>query len=230
MTTVANIITRALRLLNVYGTGETLSADESVDGMTALNALIDEWATESLMSNVKKLDVIPLVAGTSVYTIGTTGTVVSPRPESIDPSSYILKNGVSYPTTIASLSDYNSIVSKDSESDIPYALWYKADYPNGTLTVYPTPSDTADLYLWSIKPVEPYTALTDVVAFPPAYQNAITYNLAVALAPEYNQQILPAIMKTAVTAKKKIKRANYEPIVLESRVTSRRYFDIGAGE
>lgn len=230
MTTVANIITRALRLLNVYGTGETLSADESVDGLTALNALIDEWATESLMSNVKKLDVIPLVAGTSIYTIGASGTVVSTRPESIDPSSYIEKNGVSHDVDVVTLAQYNAIASKETESDIPYALWYKADYPNGTLTVFPTPSDSADLYLWSIKPFTAYTELTDVISFPPAYQNALTYNLAVALAPEYNQQPSLLVLKTAVASKKKIKRANYQPIILEPRIATRHYFDIEAGE
>lgn len=215
--TVIDIIKRAYRLIGVYSIGETPTADEAVDGQAALNAMLDEWAAEGLMTYAKSLDTINLVANTSVYTLGATGTIVTVRPNEIDQSSYIEYLGVSYPMSIATLDDYNSITLKGTTSTMPFLLWYKEDYPNGTLTVFPTPILPLTLKLWSIKPVSSFNNLTDLVSFPPAYENAITYNLACILAVEFGMPIPNLMVKYAALAKKKIKRQNYEPVIMDFR-------------
>ena len=204
--TVIDIIKRAYRLLGVYSIGETPSADESSDGLAALNAMLDEWATEPLLTYVKSLDSITLIPNTSVYTLGATGTVVTSRPETIDDSSYLEWLGVSYPMSVATLEEYNSLTLKDTTSTVPFVLWYKDDYPNGTLTVWPTPSVAMTLKLWSIKPLGGFTSVTDVIALPAGYENAITFNLAMALAAEFTVAAPPLVAKEAALSKKRLKQ------------------------
>jgi hypothetical protein len=229
--TVIDIIKRAYKLIGVYSIGETPTADESIDGLTALNAMLDEWATESLMTYVKTLDTITLTPNTSVYTIGPTGTTVAGRPEAIDDSSYIDYLGVSYPLTVVSMAEYNAITLKTTTTTMPCVLWYKDDFPNGTVTLWPTPTVSMSMKLWSIKPLGGYLNLTDVVTLPPAYENAITFNLAMALAMEFNAPIPAMLAKNAVTSKKKIKRINYEPLKMGFRgdIPSHGVFNVFTG-
>lgn len=214
--TVIEIIKRAYRLIGVYSIGETPTADESIDGLAALNAMLDEWSTENLMSSVQVLDTISLSANVSTYTLGATGTVVTGRPDILADSSYIEYLGVSYPMTIGTLDEYNSVTLKNTNTAMPFMLWYNPTFPNGTLTVFPTPTLALTLKLWSIKPIS-YVNLTDTVALPPAYENAITMNLACALAAEFGMPIPPMLGRNAAMAKKKVKRRNYQPIILGFR-------------
>ena len=48
MTTATQIITRAMRLARVIGKGETPDADESADGLQALNTMLDSWQIKRL--------------------------------------------------------------------------------------------------------------------------------------------------------------------------------------
>lgn len=226
--TAINLIKRAYRLIGVYSIGETPTSDEAVDGLAALNAMLDEWTTEQLMAYAKTLDSIPLTAGLATYTLGATGSIVTIRPDTISETSYIESQGVSYPLDIFTLEEYNALPQKSISASVPTALWYNPTFPNGTLTVYPVPSAVSTLKLWSIKPVS-YVNLTDEVALPPAYENAITMNLACHLAIEFGVAPNPTLMKKAALAKSKIKRKNYEPSILEVHYPMRSCFNITTG-
>lgn len=113
--TVIDIIKRAYRLIGVYSIGEAPTSDESSDGLEALNAMLDGWATEPLLTHVKTLDSITLIPNTSVYTIGASGTTIATRPLEIDDSSYLEWLGVSYPLAVATMDEYNAIVSKGAK-------------------------------------------------------------------------------------------------------------------
>jgi hypothetical protein len=225
--TVIDIIKRAYKQIGVYSIGETPTADEAVDGLAALNAMLDEWATEQLIVN-KVLDTIPLTANVGSYTIGASGDVVTARPDTIDSSSYFESGGVSYPITVLSLDAYNDLTQKGLGSSIPCAIWYNPTYPNGTITVYPKPTAAMTLNLWSIKPAG-YVNLTDVMSLTPAEENAITKNLACELALEFGMPASPLLLRGAASAKKKIKRRNYQPHIMESNYPIQGRFNIDTG-
>lgn len=48
MATASDIVTRALRSLRVISSGETPTADESADGLTALNDMLAAWALDGI--------------------------------------------------------------------------------------------------------------------------------------------------------------------------------------
>jgi hypothetical protein len=57
-------------------------------------------------------------------------------------------------------------------------------------------------------------SVSDEVSLPPGYSDALAYNLAVALAPEYGRNANAVVMEKAAEALVIIKRANFEPSLL----------------
>lgn len=211
MATALDVIKRAMRLVGAYSIGETPSADESTDALSALNAMLASWANSGLMLYTIGTDTIPMVVGTSQYTLGPTGTVVTTRPTRIDASSYVTYQTVSYPVQILTREQYSSIPFKTQNGTLPMALFYEPAYPNGTLTIYPVPSDaTVSLILKSWKPFTAFSALTDTIDFPPGYEECFAYNLAVRIAPEYQQPVKAEVAALASSSMKALKRTNTE--------------------
>lgn len=232
MTTALQIIKRATRLIGVTGIDTPLSSEESADGFEALNSMLGSWANEKLMIYAPTLDVVALTPGQAAYTIGPGAGIDTARPTSIDPMSYVLWGNVSYPLVVLTAAEYNAICVKDLDATIPQAIWYLPTFPNGQITLYGVPSDAMTLYLWSTKPFTAFASVTDVVNLPPGYDEALAYNLAVKIAPEYERSASPDVKTTAVMSKKLLKRTNFEPLPLgfPGEVLPQRQFNIYSGE
>ena len=205
--TVIDLIKRAYRLMGVYSIGETPTADESVDGLTGLNAMLGDWANEGLTVYALTTDSIPLTTGVATYTIGATGGFSTNRPAQITDASYIVFNNVSFPLKMYTLAQYNNIAVK-ADQGIPAIIQYTPDFPNGTITLYPVPQASMTLNLVSTKLLNVFQNLTDIVAFPPGYENAIVFNLARHLSAEFGNPLSMEVVKTAQNSKKAIKRTN----------------------
>lgn len=215
MTTARDIIKRSMRQLGVYTIGEDPSDDEAQDGLEALNAMLDSWATENLFVYAKTLDIVPLIAGQQTFTIGPTGTVVSTRPIDIDPSSYILYQNVSYQLVKWPDEEYQQISVKTQNSGIPCGFWPLMNMPDITVTLWPIPSDTMSMYLWSNKLITSFPSLTTVVTLPPGYERALAFSLSEEIAPEYEVQLSASVIAKASKARKNLKRINAQVPVLE---------------
>jgi hypothetical protein len=70
VTTAADLITGALRQLNVLAAGEVVDASEGADALAVLNDLIDTWSTEHLTVFNNNENVLVLSAGKYSYTVG----------------------------------------------------------------------------------------------------------------------------------------------------------------
>jgi hypothetical protein len=208
--TALDIIKRSMRLLGVYSIGETPSSEECADSLRALNAMLDSWSTENLLIYAKTLDAIPLTANNGTYTIGPSGSTVSARPIEVSNASYIDFQGVSYPLRIDTLKDYNNIPVKALVAGIPTELCALPSVPNATLQLWPVPSASMTLNLWSGKVLQSFSSLTDVVNLPPGYERALGYCLAEEMGPEFDVQVSADILKKAAQARKNIKRINAE--------------------
>lgn len=211
MTTALDIIKKATRLLGVYAIGEELSADESQDGLSALNAMLDSWANENLLIYAKTLDTVNLIAGQSSFTMGPTGTTVTTRPVFVDSSSYITYQNVTYPLQKLTLADYNSIGLKNQTSGIPTSFWPLMNFPDITITLWPVVADSMTMSVWSNKLITTFPTLTTAISLPPGYERLVIYSLAEELAPEYDVTVPPGVAMIAAKARRNIKRTNTEP-------------------
>lgn len=70
MTTALDVVTGALRKINVLAAGEVPSASELQDAIAVLNDLLDTWSTEHLSVIDNKENVFTFFPGKTTYTVG----------------------------------------------------------------------------------------------------------------------------------------------------------------
>ncbi len=212
------MIKRAMRLSGNLGVGEALDASEGADGLEALNAMLDSWANDQLFVHVLTLNDITLIPNTAAYTVGPTGGTVTERPVNISDATYALIDGISYPVALLTTAEYGQITLKTTTSPVPEAVWYNPTYPNATVTIYPVPSTTGTLKLWSIKQIQSFSSLTTEINLPPGYEEAIVMSLAEIYGLEFMTEPSMTLMRKAASARRRIKRTNFRPEFLQMPV------------
>lgn len=70
MTTAQDIITGALRFINQYAPGESLSAADAADALDTLNELLDSWSTDAISVYASNENTFTYTPGQYQYTIG----------------------------------------------------------------------------------------------------------------------------------------------------------------
>lgn len=235
MATARDLIKASLRLIGAIATGETPSADEQTDALSAMNRMIDSWSNESLIIYEKVREEFSLTVNDGEYTIGASGDFNTTRPMRIEAATYEDQSAspaFEYPINIINLDEWANIQAKDL-TGIPTHLYFETSYPLATIHLWPKP-DTADkLVLYSWKPLSSFASANATASLPPGYEDALVYNLAVRLAPEYGKAVAPEIASTALDAKGNIKRMNIKPHYLrcDPFLNNRRtMFDYRIGE
>jgi len=216
MATTRDIIEDSLRLIGVLGTGMTSTDAEAQDALRQLNRMLETWNLESMMSfSTDRHNTLALTASTQTYTIGTGGTFNVTRPIEIEGASIRFNpssEDTEIPLGILYEEQWHSIPDKDTESTVPSSLYYEPEYPLGKVHLWPIPSvNTHQLILYVRNPLGALAALATTVQFPPGYEEAIVYNLAVRLAPGFGRPPDVFVIDTARTTKAKIKIANARP-------------------
>jgi hypothetical protein len=208
MTTALDIFKRSTRLLGVSASGEEPSAEETADGLTALNALIGTLSNTALVY-AKTLDSISVAAGTSSITVGPSGTTITTRPVRVLDDSYFVMGSLSYPLEIMTLQQYNDISDKTT-SATPVGIHVQADVPNITISFWPVPSEAITLKLWSDKLIASTLSAATVLSLPPGYEDALAYLLAESIAPEYETEPSPSVMRGVMRSRRLLARTNLQ--------------------
>ncbi len=121
---------------------------------------------------------------------------------------------------------------KGLSSSIPQAVYFDGAFPNEGVEFYPVPSAAERVVFYSLKPFSVLELSTEL-SYPPGYEKAIRYNLAIDLAPEYGRQIDVSIIQQAVDAKAEIKRKNLQTPILKMDLpiqSGKNAFDYRTGE
>lgn len=231
MATYRDLISGSLRLLGVIAQGEAPSAAEADDALATLNEMIDSWnSTDALLYTTTTKIYTPSVAQSS-YSIGPTGDiVVAVRPTRLY-AAFLRNTSASpyydIPMTILSDTEYASITAKGLTSNIPFYIYMDREWPNANLFVYPVPSGAGiALGLQYLEALDSGVGLDDTESLPPAYRQALRFNLAVKLAPEYGQEAPPTVQKTAITSLMTIKQGNQQPYRMDFDSNSNAMYNI----
>ena len=215
MATANSIINRAFRLLGVNGAGETPTSAEASDALVSMNAMLEQWSIDGLMTYSNKLESFALTQGTGEYSIGPTGAFVTTRPSAIK-KAFIRDGSTDYGIELISNNLYLDVKQKTSRANHPIYLYYNPTVGNGNIYLYPVPNKTGlYLYLSTAEPFSAFTGLTTTVSLPPAYEKALAYSLAIEIAPEYGiNNLSPLVIEGARSAKASIKSLNLpEPLL-----------------
>lgn len=212
--TALDLITGALRLIGVTASGESISANEAADALSALNDLLDSWSTQSLLIPNRVREVFPLVSGQQSYTIGTGGNFNTARPMRIEHALLQITSvtpALEIPLKLLTEDEFAGIVIKGMNSTYPLYAYAEGTFPLETLNVWPVPNQVNNIVLYSWKQLANIASLTTVFNLPPGYNRALRHHLAIELAPEFGRSVAPEVVAVADAAVADIKRMNFKP-------------------
>jgi hypothetical protein len=206
MTTVNNLIKRALRKIMVYQTGEAITSEDFTDCLEELNAMLDSWSNNGLIGPTKTRISKVLSVGDGLYTIGTGGDINTTRPNRIEHAFLRDSSNNDYPLTQIGLGEYNSISNK-THYGRPFEFYFENSTPLAKVYLNPLPESAYTLYLDTWYQFTNYVA-NDIISLPLGYEDAIVYNLAVRVAPDFGKVIDPRLERLASDTLSRIKDVN----------------------
>ncbi len=122
-------------------------------------------------------------------------------------------NPVEIPRSLITDDAYQALRLKQLSSLLWTDVYYNATYGHGlgTIFIWPTPTTTInDFVLYRADQIAGFSDLTTNYDFPPGYQDALEYNLAVRLAIPYGRMVTPELRQMASDSLALIKRQNYK--------------------
>jgi hypothetical protein len=218
MSTVGDIIRSSFKKIGVLAGGEAMPADEGADALSTFQMMISAWSNETLMIPLSTVITHTLMPQYSEYTIGIYDGVL-PIPdnhiETVRPQAYLSTfirsvDGADYPVKTMTQDMWTRISRKDTVSR-PSRMYIRDGYPMDTLLLSSAPYENEVLHLQIQQPLEGFiqnNALVDTLIVPSGYEQALIYNLAIELAPEYGKQVDQIVFGMAQKSKANIKRMN----------------------
>ena len=237
MSTVRELINGAARLVGIIQQNEALTGDNLNVALYSLNHMIDSWSNNRLMIYNINEYVFPLT-GASSYTLGPGGDWNVERPMKIQTAYARLQPTSPQQLDIAmqplTIEQYAGIAVKNTPSTFPFAYYDDCQYPLRTITLFPIPSGPADIVLYLREPLADLTNIDADVMYPPGYERAFRFNLAVELAPEFGKSCPAELIARANNSILEIERLNSVPMYLRgdggmSRSGRNRYFNYITG-
>lgn len=192
---------------------EVPSGPEMASGLIKLNRMLDSWNTDKRYVYTIEFDQYPITPNLQPHTIGPSGTfVVNQRPVKIEAAQIILNanvpsNNIRYPLNLRDDDWWSQKSAYAVPGSLPTDLYYSADWPNGSLFLWPVPTVAyfLELVTWTlINQVQ----LTSSMCLPPGYSDAVIYSLAVALCPSYAKQAPRELLLLAKVAIDRIASPN----------------------
>lgn len=205
---VLDLIIESMQTIGALATRETPTADEASDALSLLNAMLETWSVEKLGPYAAIQQSFSLIDGKIEYTIGPGGELSGVRPIDIQ-SAVVRLNGVDYPVKVTTdAAVYDAITVKALGTGIPMMLYYNADWPLGSVRLWPSPQAGCQLLITHEEQLARFASTSATFAFPPGYWRAMRYNLALELAPEFGLTPRADVVAIAASSLASIKRAN----------------------
>ena len=231
--TANNIITRAMQSLQALGQNEVPSASEANDGLIALNALLDSWTNENLMSYAVLEQSFVLTPNVNSYTIGSGGVINVARPLDITQAYIQDASNNNFIINILPRDKWNQIGDRSTNitSQLPDTLFYDPQFPLGVINIFPTPLLAYTVFFDSVTQQTQFASLTQALSMPPGYERAMVSNLAMEMVLLGFQTTLDAkqlalLQKVASDSLGNIKRTNIKDNIADydPAVVSRSYY------
>ncbi len=182
------LIEMAVRKLGVVADGQTLSTENYTNGSAALNTLLGAFRTLGMPLWARQSYDLTLTAGTSSYNIGSSQTLNTPYPLKLL-QAYRTDSNNSSKVQLEIIPDYNFNRLPTGSSGYPIQISYTPKVNLGVIKLWPTPDATAvantTVTIVYQRPMEYMSSSTDTFDIPEEWLEAVVYNLAVRLAPEW---------------------------------------------
>lgn len=232
MATVRDLIKGSLRLIGAIDPGESIEAQEATDALQTLNDLIESLSNQKLMIYQSVREEFTLTSGDGEYSLGASGDFNTTRPIKVEQACIEVQDAEPYEIALEILNpqEWAGITTKGLTSENPSKVFFANTYPTDTVYLYPVPTATNKLVLYSWKPLSSFANVSADVSLPQGYFRMLKYNLAVELAPEYGKEASATVYKIAEDTKNQIKIVNTKMLYIGSDIETNKRFNILAGE
>lgn len=223
--TAYDLVTLALRSLNILAQGEYPDADEQNDGLVALNDMVDAWNIERMMVWAIVRQQFNLTAGVGFPTPYQLGAGAAPpgfnypRPARINNAGIVYNptqpQPVELPLDMVTEQEWASIPVKSVQSTFPTVMYNDGAFPNMNLFFWPVPTTAPAvvLYMWNM--VQQFADLKTQYSFPPGWARALRSNLAVEMSAQgFGGTLTPALVAIAAKSKANVKSLNAPEVVM----------------
>lgn len=200
---VREAITSALQLIAVVASGEVPSGQESVDGLSALNLILDGWSGD--INYLYDNNVLPytLPSDTTELSLGVGQTL------NIPVDSYI-------ETVAVGSTEFSFAGTQDRIQKIPNKYYIQNSRPIAMLGFTVPQVAGSEVSVYYRPPLKQYSSLDDELQLPSGYLQAIVYSLAKELSTHYGVQFTAAnetLMNGYVTSLKRTNMASSGTVV-----------------
>ena len=220
MSTALDIFTDALTSIGQAGQGQSISPEMSQQALRVCNRMIAKWSIQRLMLYYITTRTFSLTAGTQDYTLGPSasgaGSFVGTRPDFVE-SCYATLPGGSFKGEMSVLDRpkwgaIQDLGATTSANGVPQSIYPEYTFPNLAFHVWPIPANNCSVTLGTWEQLQQFLTIFDTVSLPPGYEEAITLNLALELAPYYDQPVQSFMATLAADALVKIQTVNAQSI------------------
>jgi hypothetical protein len=219
--TVRTICTQALRKIRVLAAGETIETADCTEVSDELRRMLDAWRLENLMIVSTNIESFDLDSSKNTYTIydDPAADFETPRPVAVLSATLRDGSGRGWPLAPMTSQEWSESSSRSIQAQ-PSRFYYHAAHPIASVRLDAMP-DTAwpTIELTMDGPFEISTVeedWDDAIVLAPGYENAIIYNLAVAVHEDFGVPLPKTTGALAMGHKKLIKRANFEVPTLDT--------------
>ncbi len=217
MATALDIISDAMVEIGAYAPGETLAARHEQLGLLRFQNQLNSWQADQLALNLQTPKTYPLTSGTSEFTIGPTGDLVTTRPQFIEGVNYVIPGTT--PTTEVPMGpmdddQFMALSQKTLPSSLPQMYYLNATMPNATMFVWPQVTQSVQIVIYILQGIDEPAALTSTVTGPQGYAEAFMYQLALRLCGPMYKPVPDSLSAMAAAAYARMRRPNVEPGLL----------------
>lgn len=191
--TALDICKKAMLRATVLEGGEEPDAADLATVMQSLNLMIKAWETEGIYLWSNTEDTFPTVIGTAAYLFGPAGTKTY-RPLRITSVRYATSVDTDLPLIPLGRQEYFDLPSKGTAGQ-PTQFFYDPQRAAGTLYLWPVPDAVSALKYTYVRQFEDFDTNSDEADIPTEWLNALIWNLAVDICPEFG--ITGQSLKTA---------------------------------
>jgi hypothetical protein len=174
------IIETAMRIVGALSPWDALTSDQYTQGVNALNSMIKSWQAEHIYLWTLKQISISLVSGTAAYSLGT-----DPPAVGLDKVHVVDTSTDELPVEIIPYRDYLDIPNKTDTDSLPVYVTFNHNDTTTPLIVWPVPNASRTLKVLAVTKLKDWDSASGDGGFPVRFQEAIIFNLAARLAPEY---------------------------------------------
>ena len=182
--TARDIVEKALRLINVLGSDENVSAADGENARMSLNMMLKTMQADGCNIWREQPSTVTFPASTATMTL-------DPRVIDVVEARCVRATNSELPLGRWERGQYVSIPNKASVG-IPTAYYFQKNRDAVTMTLWPVPYVSTVINFTAARVMADVSALSDTLDVPQEWLECVTYNLADRLAIEWGSVIIEA--------------------------------------